>query len=118
METNNPVIELKNVTKRFPATRHGAEVLALENLSLKVEDRRAATPGGCGEFLVLLGPSGCGKSTTLRMIAGHDSVTSGDILLDNRNITNLPAAARAPSSRSYPAWRSRRPARCWSTASP
>lgn len=47
-----------------------------------------------GSYCCLLGPSGCGKSTTLRMIAGHESVTSGDILLDNRNITNLPAAAR------------------------
>jgi len=47
-----------------------------------------------GSYCCLLGPSGCGKSTTLRMIAGHESVTSGDILLDNRNITDLPAAAR------------------------
>ena len=47
-----------------------------------------------GSYCCLLGPSGCGKSTTLRMIAGHESVTSGDILLENRNITDLPAAAR------------------------
>ena len=47
-----------------------------------------------GSYCCLLGPSGCGKSTTLRMIAGHESVSGGDILLDNRNITNLPAAAR------------------------
>jgi putative spermidine/putrescine transport system ATP-binding protein len=47
-----------------------------------------------GSYCCLLGPSGCGKSTTLRMIAGHESVSDGDILLDNRNITNLPAAAR------------------------
>ncbi|HYP70288.1 MAG TPA: ABC transporter ATP-binding protein [Variovorax sp.] len=47
-----------------------------------------------GSYCCLLGPSGCGKSTTLRMIAGHESVTHGDILLDNRNITRLPAAAR------------------------
>lgn len=53
-------------------------------------DLRIASGGYC----CLLGPSGCGKSTTLRMIAGHESVTSGDILLDNRNITDLPAAAR------------------------
>ena len=47
-----------------------------------------------GSYCCLLGPSGCGKSTTLRMIAGHESVTSGDILLENRNITDLHAAAR------------------------
>ena len=47
-----------------------------------------------GSYCCLLGPSGCGKSTTLRMIAGHETVSSGDILLENRNITELPAAAR------------------------
>ena len=47
-----------------------------------------------GSYCCLLGPSGCGKSTTLRMIAGHESVTQGDILLEDRNITRLPAAAR------------------------
>src|SRR6478735_3387940 len=47
-----------------------------------------------GSYCCLLGPSGCGKSTTLRMVAGHESASGGDILLDNRNITNLPAAAR------------------------
>ncbi len=47
-----------------------------------------------GSYCCLLGPSGCGKTTTLRMIAGHEGVSSGDILLDNRNITRLPAAAR------------------------
>ena len=47
-----------------------------------------------GSYCCLLGPSGCGKSTTLRMIAGHETVTSGRILLDGRDITHLPAAAR------------------------
>ncbi|RYY92495.1 MAG: ABC transporter ATP-binding protein [Comamonadaceae bacterium] len=47
-----------------------------------------------GSYCCLLGPSGCGKSTTLRMIAGHESVSAGDILLENRNITALPAAER------------------------
>jgi putative spermidine/putrescine transport system ATP-binding protein len=45
-------------------------------------------------YCCLLGPSGCGKTTTLRMIAGHEAVTSGDILLENRNITRLGAAER------------------------
>jgi putative spermidine/putrescine transport system ATP-binding protein len=45
-------------------------------------------------YCCLLGPSGCGKTTTLRMIAGHETVTGGDILLENRNITRLGAAER------------------------
>lgn len=47
-----------------------------------------------GSYCCLLGPSGCGKSSTLRMIAGHEAASDGDILLDQRNITGLPAAAR------------------------
>ena len=73
-------IEVVGLTKRFAAGKP-----AVDNINLRIEG---------GSYCCLLGPSGCGKSTTLRMIAGHDSVTSGDILLDNRNITNLPAAAR------------------------
>ncbi len=47
-----------------------------------------------GEFLVLLGPSGCGKSTLLRMIAGLEVVSEGDILIDSRNVVNLPPRER------------------------
>ncbi|WP_428243630.1 ABC transporter ATP-binding protein [Gynuella sp.] len=47
-----------------------------------------------GSYCCLLGPSGCGKSTTLRMIAGHEDVTDGDILLNNRNVTDLPPRQR------------------------
>ena len=47
-----------------------------------------------GSYCCLLGPSGCGKTSTLRMIAGHEAASDGDILLGNRNITDLPAAAR------------------------
>lgn len=52
----------------------------VDAINLKVEK---------GSYCCLLGPSGCGKSTTLRMIAGHESVTDGDILLNNRNVTHL-----------------------------
>lgn len=45
-------------------------------------------------YCCLLGPSGCGKTTSLRMLAGHEAVTSGDILLDNANITLMPPAKR------------------------
>lgn len=47
-----------------------------------------------GSYSCLLGPSGCGKSSTLRMIAGHESVSAGDIVLGGTNITNLPPAKR------------------------
>jgi putative spermidine/putrescine transport system ATP-binding protein len=73
-------IELIALTKRYA---QGAP--AVDNIDLRIAG---------GSYCCLLGPSGCGKSTTLRMIAGHESVTSGDILLENRNITLLPAAAR------------------------
>jgi multiple sugar transport system ATP-binding protein len=49
---------------------------------------------GDGEFFMLLGPSGCGKTTTLRMIAGLELPTSGDILLDGKNVAQVPASGR------------------------
>jgi len=74
-------VEIVALTKRYaPGTP-----AAVDQIDLRIAS---------GSYCCLLGPSGCGKSTTLRMIAGHESVTSGDILLDNRNITDLPAAAR------------------------
>jgi len=74
-------IEIVALSKRYaPGTP-----AAVDRIDLRIAS---------GSYCCLLGPSGCGKSTTLRMIAGHESVTSGDILLDNRNITDLPAAAR------------------------
>src|ERR1700743_3271284 len=47
-----------------------------------------------GSYCCLLGPSGCGKTSTLRMIAGHESVTEGDILIAGRNVTRAEPAAR------------------------
>jgi putative spermidine/putrescine transport system ATP-binding protein len=73
-------IEVVGLTKRFAQGKP-----AVDKINLRIAS---------GSYCCLLGPSGCGKSTTLRMIAGHESVTSGDILLENRNITDLPAAAR------------------------
>jgi len=72
-------IEFRNVTKTFG----GACVV--DDLSLEVSD---------GEFIVLLGPSGCGKTTTLRMLAGLESVTSGDILIDGERVNDVPTQHR------------------------
>ena len=59
--------------------------VAVADLDLTVED---------GEFLCVLGPSGCGKSSTLRMLAGLESMTSGDLLLDGQRINDVPPQAR------------------------
>jgi multiple sugar transport system ATP-binding protein len=72
-------IEFRNVTKTFG----GACVV--DDLSLEVRD---------GEFIVLLGPSGCGKTTTLRMLAGLESVTSGDIFIDGERANDVPTQHR------------------------
>ena len=63
----------------------GAERPAVDQLNLDIQD---------GEFLVLVGPSGCGKSTSLRMLAGLEEVTSGEIRIGERDVTNLPPKDR------------------------
>lgn len=73
-------LELTNVTKRF-----GRNVVAVDNFNEYFES---------GSYICLLGPSGCGKTTTLRMIAGHESTSSGDILLGGKSIIALPPAKR------------------------
>ncbi|MDX3973522.1 ABC transporter ATP-binding protein [Shinella sp.] len=72
-------ISLRNLGKKFGA------YTALENISLEIADR---------EFLVLLGPSGCGKTTTMRMVAGLDHPTSGDILIDGKRVNDVHARDR------------------------
>lgn len=66
-----PVLELVEVSKQFPTH------LAVDRVSLKLQH---------GEFFALLGPSGCGKTTTLRMVAGFETPTSGDIQLNGASI--------------------------------
>lgn len=73
------ILEIKNVTKQF------GDNLVVDNISINIEK---------GEFFTLLGPSGCGKTTLLRMIAGFAVPDSGTILLDGKDITNLPPEKR------------------------
>ena len=68
-------IELRHVTKTF-----AGDVRAIDDVSLRIE---------AGEFLALVGPSGCGKSTLLRSIAGLEEVTSGEIAIGGRDVTDL-----------------------------
>ena len=72
-------VELRNLAKRFGA------FTALEDLDLAISD---------GEFLVLLGPSGCGKSTTMRLVAGLEEPSAGDILIDGPRVNDTPARDR------------------------
>jgi putative spermidine/putrescine transport system ATP-binding protein len=72
-------LELVHVTKRY------GDTTAVDRIDLKI---------AAGSYCCLLGPSGCGKTSTLRMIAGHEIASEGDIVLGDRNITNLAAAER------------------------
>jgi iron(III) transport system ATP-binding protein len=75
-------IEFRNVTKRYG---DGKSPLVVKGIELVVAQ---------GTLTTILGPSGCGKTTTLRMIAGLDAPTSGQILIDGRDVTTLGAAER------------------------
>ena len=74
-----PFLELENLTKQF------GHNTAVDQVNLSVEQ---------GEFVTLLGPSGCGKTTILRMVAGFEVPTEGNILLDEEDITNRSASKR------------------------
>jgi multiple sugar transport system ATP-binding protein len=70
-----PAVELRNVSKTY-----GREARAVDRVSLKIED---------GEFLVLVGPSGCGKSTVLRMVAGLEEVSEGEVRIGERVVNDM-----------------------------
>jgi multiple sugar transport system ATP-binding protein len=73
-------IVLDNVTKRF-----AGETLAVNSLDLNIDD---------GEFMVLVGPSGCGKTTALRMIAGLETISEGEIRIGDNVVNNVPPKDR------------------------
>jgi multiple sugar transport system ATP-binding protein len=73
-------VTFEKVTKRF-----SAEAIAVNNLSLHIKDT---------EFMVLVGPSGCGKSTALRMLAGLEEITEGQIKIDDEVVNKMPARDR------------------------
>lgn len=73
-------IELRHVSKRYSPTAYG-----VRDVSLQIED---------GEFIIFLGPSGCGKSTTLRMIAGLESVSDGEVLIAGKSVNAMPPRER------------------------
>lgn len=78
-------LTLQNITKVFPPRGGVSEVTAVHNVNLDIEK---------GELVTLLGPSGCGKTTTLRMIAGFEFPTAGEIILDGQAINSLPPHKR------------------------
>lgn len=78
-----PILELRNLTRDFASNR------VVDGVSLAIEP---------GELFSLLGPSGCGKTTTLRMIAGFEPPSAGEILLNGRDIAELPPYQRNVST--------------------
>lgn len=79
-ETQKPLIEFQNVTKRY------GDFTAIDQLDLKIYEK---------EFFALLGPSGCGKTTLMRMLAGFETVTEGRITLSGQDIAPIPPNKRA-----------------------
>ena len=75
-----PIISLRGITKRF-----GASVVAVDGVDLDIRE---------GEFFALLGPSGCGKTTLLRMLAGFEVPSEGELLIDGKDMVGVPPNRR------------------------
>ena len=78
-DSRTPAVELKGVVKRF------GTLVAVERMNLKIEE---------GSFVTLLGPSGCGKTTILRMIAGLETPTEGEIYIEGKLVNDIPIHKR------------------------
>lgn len=73
-------VTLKNICKSYDNKN-----LIVKNINLEIRDK---------EFIVFVGPSGCGKTTSLRMIAGLEEISSGELFIDDKNVNNIPASKR------------------------
>ena len=73
-------LSLRNIYKVYPG-----DVVAVSDFNLEIEDK---------EFIVFVGPSGCGKSTTLRMVAGLEEITKGELYIDDKLVNNVPPKDR------------------------
>ena len=73
-------VSIRALNKKYENGFH-----AVKDVNLEIRDK---------EFLVLVGPSGCGKTTTLRMVAGLEEITSGQVLIGDEVVNDLPAGAR------------------------
>jgi len=85
MNETNVGLEIQNVKKSFPTYGSKKEFFAVAGINLSIK---------AGELVTLLGPSGCGKTTMLRMVAGFEIPTEGNIVLGGKDITNLPPNKR------------------------
>lgn len=84
-------IEARKLSKHYLVERTGRKVQALDNVDLQIRE---------GEFLCIVGPSGCGKSTFLQMVAGLESVTEGELIIDGHPVKG-PGADRGVVFQSY-----------------
>ncbi|MDA3949117.1 MAG: ATP-binding cassette domain-containing protein, partial [Spirochaeta sp.] len=73
-------VELKNLNKVYDNGFH-----AVKDANISIKDR---------EFVVLVGPSGCGKTTTLRMVAGLEDISGGDLMIDEKRVNDIPPKDR------------------------
>lgn len=82
---DSPAVELQNMTKVYSGSRSEKDVVAVRDINLSIAQ---------GEFFTLLGPSGCGKTTTLRLIAGFEMPTKGNLFISGQEMSTVPAHKR------------------------
>ena len=79
MQNNNTYLEVKDLSKSFGSFE------AIKNIDINIKE---------GEFVCFLGPSGCGKTTLLRILAGFEYPSEGEVFFDDANVTSLPPNLR------------------------